>query len=153
MTGNQSYGVKSMVSAGGQSSTSEFSIVGSQRSMSIFSGKTTKSIHQIEPIETKKDIYVEDVITQKIIYFISLFSTEVKQSLGKLKTQGLLREFKTKDNQKGTEIDEFIISLDQVDKEFIYTILDILDYYELFKLSMMLCNRYKLSDRIGKYIF
>ena len=62
MTGNQSYGVKSMVSAGGQSSTSEFSIVGSQRSMSIFSGKTTKSIHQIEPIETKKDIYVEDVI-------------------------------------------------------------------------------------------
>ena len=121
--------------------------------MSIFSGKTTKSIHQIEPIETKKDIYVEDVITQKIIYFISLFSTEVKQSLGKLKTQGLLREFKTKDNQKGTEIDEFIISLDQVDKEFIYTILDILDYYELFKLSMMLCNRYKLSDRIGKYIF
>lgn len=78
MTGNQSYGVKSMVSVGGQSSTSEFSIVGSQRSMSIFSGKTTKSIHQIEPIETKKDIYVEDVITQKIIYFISLFSTEVK---------------------------------------------------------------------------
>ena len=31
-------------------------------------------------------------------------------------------------------------------------ILDILDYYELFKLSMMLCNRYKLTDRIGNYL-
>lgn len=46
-----------------------------------------------------------------------------------------------------------MISLDDVDIEFIYTIIDILDYYELFKLSMMLCNRYKLTNRIARYIF
>ena len=39
-----------------------------------------------------------------------------------------------------------------MDIGFINTVLDILDYYELFKLSMMLCNRYKLTDRIGSYI-
>lgn len=49
-------------------------------------------------------------------------------------------------------MDQFLVELDQVDIEFIYTILDILDYYELFKLSMMLCNRYKLTDRIGNYL-
>jgi len=94
MSGNQSLGVKSIVS-----STSEFSIVGSQipRSsagsssvFSGFSGKTQKSLRRIEVINNNKDIYAEDVITQKIIYYISLFSDEVKESLNKLKSKGLL---------------------------------------------------------------
>jgi hypothetical protein len=45
-----------------------------------------------------------------------------------------------------------LIKLDDVDIKFIYTILDILDYYELFKLSLMLCNRYNLTERVGNYI-
>ena len=51
-----------------------------------FSGKTKKSINRVEAIDNVKDNYIEDVITQKIIYYISLFSDEVKDSLGKLKT-------------------------------------------------------------------
>ena len=45
-----------------------------------------------------------------------------------------------------------IIKLDDVDIDFIESILDILDYYELYKLSLILCNRYNLQDRIAKYI-
>ena len=97
-------------------------------------------------------MYVEDIVTQKIIYYISLFSDEVQDQLTQLRQKGLLRDFKQKDNNKGTEIDEFLISLDQVSIEFINIIIDILDYYEMFKLSMMLCNRYGLTDRIGRYI-
>lgn len=92
------------------------------------------------------------MVTQKIIYYISLFSDEVKDQLSNLREKGILRDFKQKDTEKGTEIDEFLISLDQVSIEFINTIIDILDYYEMFKLSMMLCNRYGLTDRIGRYI-
>lgn len=44
------------------------------------------------------------------------------------------------------------MSLDQVDTGFLATILDILDFYELFKLSMMLCNRYNMTERISSYI-
>ena len=109
-------------------------------------------MNRIEVINNNKDLYAEDILTQKIIFYISLFSEEVKVSLQKLKKQGLIQEFKQHDKNKGADIDEFLIKLDEVDIEFIYTIIDILDYYELFKLSLMLCNRYGLSDRIGRYI-
>jgi hypothetical protein len=143
-------GVKSVIS-----STSEFSIVQSQTvksGNSIFSGKTQKSINRIGVIgNNQRDTYVEDIVTQKIIYYISLFSDEVSDSLDKLRKQGVLTDYKQKDAVKG-DVDEFMISLDDVDMDFINVILGILDYYELFKLAMLLCNRYKLSDRIGLYI-
>lgn len=66
-----------------------------------------------------------------------------------MRDKGLLREFK---NQGTEEVDQFLIKLDDVDVNFIYTILDILDFYELFKLSLMLCNRYNLTERVGNYI-
>ena len=50
------------------------------------------------------------------------------------------------------EFDEFLIKLDDVSIDFIKVIMDILDYHELFRLSIMLCNRYKLTDRIGRYL-
>lgn len=50
------------------------------------------------------------------------------------------------------EFDEFLIKLDDVSIDFIKVIMDILDYHELFRLSVMLCNRYKLTDRIGRYL-
>jgi len=147
-----------------RSSTSEFSIVqpseisqsGQSLMESIMTGtggaSSMFSYNQIEliPSQFQKDTYAEDVITQKIIFYISLFSDEVKDSIGKLKSKGLIHQQK----RQGTEqdIDEFLIKLDDVDLDFINLILDILDYYELFKLSMMLCNRYKLTDRIGRYI-
>lgn len=48
--------------------------------------------------------------------------------------------------------DDFLIDLDAVDSSFVNLILDVLEYYELFRLCLMLCNRYHMSDRIGRYI-
>lgn len=31
-------------------------------------------------------------------------------------------------------------------------ILDVLEYYELFRLCLMLCNRYHMSERLGRYL-
>lgn len=107
-------------------------------------------------IQNEKDNYCEDIITQKIIYYISLFSEEVQDSVKKLKSEGLIQEFKQKKFNEAInmheEFDEFLIKLDDVSVEFIYVIMDILDYHELFRLSIMLCNRYKLTDRIGRYL-
>lgn len=60
---------------------------------SVVSKDTVQSVHRA-PIHPSRDIYAEDVVTQKIIYYISLFSDEVKQSLGRLKDQGLLKNYK-----------------------------------------------------------
>jgi hypothetical protein len=54
------------------------------------------------------------------------------------------------ENEIGS-FDEFMISLDDIDKDFILIVLDILEYYELFKMCLMLCNRYGLHERVGKY--
>ena len=141
-------GIRSIVS-----SSSEFSIVESQAmksGSSIFSGKTQQS--RVCFIQNKsRDTYAEDIVTQKIIYYISLFSDEVKLSLNRLRQQGLVQDFKNKNALKG-DMDEFMINLDDVDAEFIQVIIGILEYYELFKLSILLCNRYKLTDKIGLYM-
>ena len=42
-----------------------------------------------------------------------------------------------------------MVRLDDVDIEFIEVIINILEFYKLNKLSIMLCNRYNLMDRIG----
>ena len=142
-----------------KSSTSEFSIVQpsvmsqGEKSLveSIYSG-AQQSYSQIEliPGGFYKDTYAEDIVTQKIVYYISLFSEEVKDSISKLRVKGLIQDQVRRGDEQTP--DEFLVKLDDVDIEFIELILDILDYYELFKLSMMLCNRYKLTDRIGRYI-
>ena len=45
-----------------------------------------------------------------------------------------------------------MIDLDDVDQEFVNLILDVLEYYELFRLCLMVCNRYHMSDRLGRYV-
>jgi hypothetical protein len=44
-----------------------------------------------------------------------------------------------------------MISLDDIDPDFISVILDILEHYELYKMCLMLCNRYSLHERVAKY--
>lgn len=61
-------------------------MAGSDDAKSFLSGATVQSLNRnVAPIYSNKDVYAEDIVTQKIIYFISLFSDEVKSSLDKLK--------------------------------------------------------------------
>ncbi len=46
----------------------------------------------------------------------------------------------------------FILDLDDIDNNFVNLILDVLEYYELFRLCLMLCNRYHMSERLGRYL-
>ena len=48
--------------------------------------------------------------------------------------------------------DDFMIDLDDVDSDFVNLILDVLEYYELFRLCLMICNRYHMRERLGRYI-
>jgi hypothetical protein len=45
------------------------------------------------------------------------------------------------------------IELDELDPQTtLPAILDVLEYYELYRLCLIICNRYSLSDRTGRYI-
>ena len=45
-----------------------------------------------------------------------------------------------------------MIELDELSTELVGLILDVLENYELYRLCLVLCGRYQLFDRLGRYI-
>jgi len=88
------------------------------------------------------------VITQKIIYYVSLFSEDVSAHLRTIRSKQALAS----QNPQALSEEDFMIDLDDVDAGFVNLILDVLEYYELFRLCLMVCNRYRMSERLGRYI-
>jgi hypothetical protein len=56
----------------------------------MISMSSAKSKNTIAFVESNRDIYAEDVITQKIIYYISLFSDDVSDHLQKIRSKKVL---------------------------------------------------------------
>lgn len=44
------------------------------------------------------------------------------------------------------------IDLDSIDQEFLNILLDCLESFELYKLCLIVCNRYALTERVGRYL-
>jgi len=44
------------------------------------------------------------------------------------------------------------IKLEKVPVEFIEIVLSILEHYDLIRLGLMICNKFKLNHHIGKYV-
>ena len=42
--------------------------------------------------------------------------------------------------------------MDEVDQDFVHLILDTLEVYEFYHMALMMCKRYRLSGRQGKYL-
>lgn len=45
-----------------------------------------------------------------------------------------------------------MIDLDNISKELLYLILDTLEHYELFRLCFIICNRYDLKEKVGRFL-
>ena len=45
-----------------------------------------------------------------------------------------------------------MIELDELNADSLGLILDTLEHYELYRLCLVICGRYRLSDRVGRYI-
>ena len=106
-------------------------------------------------VKTKLDIFVQDSAMMKIIRVVSLFSAEAKAVLSKLPSKNALLSEQVQEittEKKLPEIVDMIIDFDQIDLKFIYLILDVLEYYQVYKLCIFVCNRYKLAHRVGRYL-
>jgi len=116
--------------------TSEYSIIDdSDDIISLSSKHTIGSSRSIRFIKSHRQ--TEDTIVKKIIYYIGLFSSEVREMLDK-------------SNKKvGGEIKEEDIHLDKLTPEFVEVVLRILERYDLIKLCLILCNRFQLNSKLG----
>ena len=137
--------IESIMSRKSVSQTSDFSLVSAGK-RSVISVGSLRSKNTIAFVESNRDVYQEDVITQKIIYYVSLFSEDVSAHLRTIRSKKALA------TEQPQQAEDFLIDLDDVDAAFVHLILDVLEYYELFRLCLMVCNRYHMSERLGRYV-
>ena len=103
-------------------------------------------------VKTRRDIFVEDQIMSKIIRYISYFSEDVSAYLDSLRSKSVLVRNIGKENQLTQSVAEYIVDLDQIDINFVNLLLDILENMGLYKLCIIICNRYQINERLGRYI-
>mgnify|MGYP006890134830 CR=1 FL=1 len=111
------------------------------------SGAWAAKISNVNEIWTSWDLYIEDIAMQKIIYYISLFSDDVKDHLSCLRSSKELLQNKDIDMPVGEDV-----SLDCVDKKLVSLILDVLEHFDMFRLCMIVCNWYALLENISRYL-
>ena len=76
----------------------------------------------------------------------------MRKQLSELKKQGILQETSKTVMSESIDETDFIIQMDNVDQEFVNLILDTLEVYEFYHMSLMMCKRYRLSGRQGRYL-
>jgi len=140
-------------------SDQSFSVIGSMISKdndklseySDFSVVSSSRISQIKKenvISSDRDVYLEDVAMQKIIYYISLFSDEVKHQLEKLRSKDGLVQLK----HENLSADSLELELDNIDAELVKLILDVLEHFDMFRLCLIVCSRYNMKEYISRYL-
>ena len=84
---------------------------------------------------------------QKVIRLISIFSDEIKKSLEGLRSKStLISGRKISESESEIDVDlDFLIDLDNIDENFVLLMLDSLEHYKIYKLCIIVCNRYGLS--------
>lgn len=117
---------------------SDFSLIGNN----LISG-------QGKLIKTRVDIFIEDTTMRKIIEYVSMFSDEVSTYLKTLRSSSSLVS-----SQVFSYDWELVslIDLDEISPEILGLLLDILEEFGMYKLSLIVCNRYNLVERIGRFI-
>jgi len=101
-------------------------------------------------LNTKRDIYIEDMTMCKIIKYVSHFSTDVKTYLESHRSKEALLHAKNEKKSKGAS--DFIFDMDEIDLSFVNLVLDTLENFELEKLCIVICNRYQINERLGRYV-
>jgi len=102
-------------------------------------------------VKTKADIVVQDEAMNTIIKYIGMFSDTFKESFDKLRT--LKKVLISEQNKEIGDLDQFtenFMDFDNISPEFVYLILDFLEQHGLHKLSIFVCNRYRLADKLGR---
>ena len=125
-------------------------------------------------IECSQNVYAEDVVIQKVIHYISLFHSEVYKLLRGLEDgqesvdelanaidiaaaeeQDIsIEQFEENLEKAAFEEDmEFMmIELDSLSPKLLTLVIDTLERFELYRLSLILCNRYRMHDRNGRFV-
>ena len=119
--------------------TSDFSLLEPSTS-----GKITGKL-----IKTRCDIFAEDTTMRKIIEYISMFSEDVSSYLQTLRSSPSLVSSQV--FKQDWELAS-LIDLDDISPQMLGLLLDVLEEFGMYRLSLIVCNRYNLVERAGRFI-
>lgn len=100
-------------------------------------------------IKTRPDIFVEDQTMRKILEYVSMFYEDVSLCLKSSRSSQAL--ISSQVMNEDWEISS-LIDLDDISVELLGLLLDTLEEFGMYKLCLIVCNRYNLSNRLGRYI-
>ena len=105
-------------------------------------------------VKTKRDIFVEDQTMTKVIRYVSYFSEDVQRYLDTMRSKSVLLHTKKVEETPAKEktAADFIVDMDEIDLPFVNLLLDVLETLGLYKLCIIICNRYQINSRLGRYI-
>ena len=101
-------------------------------------------------IKTKGDIFIQDETMKKIIEYIKTFSKDFFAHIADFRSKEVL--LTTMKNKIELSDENFVMDLDNIDMDFLFMILDVMETYNQFKLCIFVCNRYTLNQRVGRYL-
>lgn len=103
-------------------------------------------------IKTKGDIFVQDDTMKKMIDYIKMFSDDFFIHLKDFRSKEILLSSIKNSTELENNNENFVMDLDNIDLNFLFMLLDILETFEQYKLCIFVCNRYTLHQRVGRYI-
>ncbi|CAI2383785.1 unnamed protein product [Moneuplotes crassus] len=137
-----SYSIIGSVLCKDEETLSEYSDV------SIISGSRVNLIRGGNVIQSSIDYFAHDKVIQKIVFYLSLFSDDLKKCLDQQRSKS--ERVTIDENEDG--LDFFELELDNLNEELVSTTLDMLEHFDLFRLCLVLCNKYNLKNHISRYL-
>ncbi|CAD8118879.1 unnamed protein product [Paramecium sonneborni] len=103
-------------------------------------------------LKSRINIFIQNNIMLELAERFQLFQDEFKLLLENQKSQCVLLSFRNQDEKEFDHMINFLYDFEKFDLEFVYFTLDILEHFKSFKLCIYVCNQFKLSSHLGRYL-
>ncbi|CAD8192780.1 unnamed protein product [Paramecium pentaurelia] len=103
-------------------------------------------------LKSKSNIFIKNNVMVQIGERFKQFQNEFKLLLEKQKSQSVLLSFRKQEEKEIDYMINFLYDLEKYDIECVYFVLDILEHFKNYKLCIYVCNQFKLSSHLGRYL-
>ncbi|CAK59524.1 unnamed protein product (macronuclear) [Paramecium tetraurelia] len=103
-------------------------------------------------LKSRQNIFIKNNVMLHISKRFQQFQNEFKLLLENQKSQSSLLSFKQTKEQQLDDANALLQDLENLDIKSVYFVLDILEYCKNYKLCIYVCNQFKLSQNLGRYL-
>ncbi|CAK71756.1 unnamed protein product (macronuclear) [Paramecium tetraurelia] len=103
-------------------------------------------------LKNRQNIFIKNNVMLHLCERFQQFQKEFKLLLENQKSQSALLSFRNMEEKEFDHMINFLYDLENFDIESVYFVLDILEHFKSYKLCIYVCNQFKLSQHLGRYL-